>query len=100
MSRRKPAPDLIRGWTPVRRQGHAPTRESGAHPDSAGTGRALVTVVHGGRRTGGSADRFDGELDVDRAGLLEGQRALDPLALLQRLLEIDHHQVEAAGLEL
>ncbi len=31
-------PDLIRGWTPVRRQGHAPTNESRACPDSAGTG--------------------------------------------------------------
>src|SRR5262249_18453994 len=28
-------------WPPVRRQGHAPTRESGAHPDSAGMGCAL-----------------------------------------------------------
>src|ERR1043166_1592588 len=29
-------------WPPVRRRGHAPTRESGAHPDSAGTGCALA----------------------------------------------------------
>jgi len=28
-------------WTPVRRQEYAPTRESGARPDSEGTGRAL-----------------------------------------------------------
>src|SRR5229473_4985350 len=34
-------PDLIRGWAPVRRQGHAPTNESRACPDSAGTGHAL-----------------------------------------------------------
>src|SRR6266849_2375503 len=35
-------PDLIRGWTPVRRKGHAPTNESRACPDSAGTGHALA----------------------------------------------------------
>src|ERR1700733_4983402 len=42
MSRRKPAPRLDRGWTPVRRQGHAPSKESRAQPDSAGTGWALA----------------------------------------------------------
>src|SRR5690348_2582695 len=42
MSRRSMPSDLIRGWIPVRRQEHAPTRESGAHPDSAGTGCALT----------------------------------------------------------
>ena len=37
-------------WTPVRRQGHAPTDEAGARPDSAGTGRALdpaaIAAIH------------------------------------------------------
>src|SRR5215475_3722265 len=31
---------------PVRRPGHAPMRESGAHPDSAGTGCALRAKIH------------------------------------------------------
>src|SRR5947208_9384308 len=38
-------PDLIRGWAPVRRKGHAPTNESGACPDSAGTGHALEAPI-------------------------------------------------------
>src|SRR5229473_5974230 len=40
-----PPPDLIRGWTPVRRKGHAPTNESRACPDSAGTGHALAAAL-------------------------------------------------------
>src|SRR5215813_14443767 len=36
--------DLIRGWTPVRRQEYAPTNESRVHSDSVGTECALVRV--------------------------------------------------------
>src|SRR5689334_18401675 len=46
------------------------------------------------------ADRLDGVFDLDLAGLLELERALDPLALLERRGEADEHQVIAAGLEL
>src|SRR5207244_2507890 len=31
-------------WPPVRRKGHAPTHEIRARPDSAGTGRALMSL--------------------------------------------------------
>src|SRR6266850_2968219 len=38
----KACPGLDPGWKPVRRQEHAPTHDSGACPDSEGTGHALV----------------------------------------------------------
>src|SRR5205807_5653496 len=52
-------PDLIRGWTPVRRQEYAPTNESRAHSDSAGTECALAA------RDGGKALEL-GERVLDR----------------------------------
>src|SRR6185295_1498541 len=58
---------------------------------------AVATAGFALRRT---ANRLDGVFDVDLAGLLELQRALDPLALLERLADADEHQVIAAGLEL
>ena len=55
----------------------------------------LVLVVVHARR---AARRFDGVFDIDFAGLLELQRALDALALLERLLQPDEHQVIRTGL--
>ena len=46
------------------------------------------------------ADGFHGVFDRDLAGLLEFERALDTLALLERLLQPDEHHVIGAGLEL
>src|SRR5688500_9799572 len=47
-----------------------------------------------------AADGFDGVFDLDLARLLELERALDGLALLERRGDADEHQVIAAGLEL
>src|SRR5580704_11584882 len=62
----------------------------------------VVALMSGGRGRGGwgSADGLDLEIDIDRAGLLEGQRALERLAAHDRLLHVHHHDVRSARLEL
>ena len=50
-----------------------------------------------GRR---AAHRFNGVFDLNRAGLLDNQRALDAPALLERRLQVHEHDVVAARLEL
>src|SRR5579871_6551804 len=57
---RRATPRLARvpaKWTPVRRQGYAPTRKSGAYLDSTGTGCALVVAHRAHQRFGGVEDR-------------------------------------------
>src|SRR5262250_1662578 len=60
----------------------------------------VMHVVHVVRRCGCRADAFDGEIDLNRTGLLEHQRTLERLALLDRLLEPRHHDVNRLRLEL
>src|SRR5713101_1497335 len=52
------------------------------------------------RLRGCRADALHRELHLNLAGFFELQRAVDLLALLERLLEIDEHQMQAVGLEL
>jgi S1-C subfamily serine protease len=47
-------------WTPVRRQGHAPKRESRARPGSAGTGCALAAAAIAAIFLGGAAAQTPG----------------------------------------
>src|SRR3546814_9819723 len=43
-----------------------------------------------------AGDALDGDLDGDRAGLLEGEGEGEALAFVQRLLQADQHEVVAA----
>src|SRR3954469_17528181 len=54
-----------------------------------------LSVVRAGRRP----ERQHGKLDIDLAGFLEHQGALDGLALLERLLQAHHHDEVAARLQ-
>jgi phage repressor protein C with HTH and peptisase S24 domain len=69
-------------WAPVRRQGHAPTRESGAHPDSAGTGWAPRNGEIGGPARFGARIPAYGQAVGGRDGefILNGNRIVDILA--------------------
>ena len=70
---------------------HSPMRSSRQPP------RASLGMV--GVRRLGRTRRLDLQLDLDRAGLGEGQRQRHQLALDQRRLQPDQHDVIAAGLE-
>src|SRR3546814_8026874 len=61
-----------------------------------GGGSGRVAHGHGAGRSRAQHRHLDG----DRAGLLEGQREREMLALLQRMLQPDQHDVIAAGLQL
>src|SRR5216684_2506766 len=71
-------------------------RMASPHVFHAGHVLVRLHVRLGGCR----ADALHRELHLNLAGFFELQRAVDLLALLERLLEIDEHQMQAVGLEL
>src|ERR1700694_5542983 len=70
-----------------------------ASPHVLHPGHAVHVRLHV-RHRGFLADGPDRVLHVNRAGFFELERARDLFALLERLLEIDEHQMIAVGLEL
>src|SRR6516225_10018486 len=64
-------------------------------------GTVIHTMILGGRTGAGALrpDRFDHVVDVDLSGLGEIERELDALALRERALEAEQHDVRRLRLE-
>src|SRR6516162_8301360 len=64
-------------------------------------GTVIHTMIRDGRTGAGALrpDRFDHVVDVDLSGLGEIERELDALALSERALEAEQHEVRRLRLE-
>src|SRR4051794_19987097 len=61
---------------------------------------SMLMLMPAGCRRAAAADRADAIFDIEFAGLLEGERSLHGVAVLQALFEAHEHHVVTARLEL